>query len=240
MAQLNNLVITGSFLLGNTENTSSAGNIWYDTSTNQVKYSYSGLGAGAWSAGEALINTRQLLAGAGIQNAGLAFGGLPVQTSTFEYNGSSWFSSNNLITGRYALAGAGTQNAGLAFGGFSLGACTEEYNIVCTLTKTFDYSYTTGQLTSTNLNACGTLNSTGSVEFAYTYQANAWSAGGALITGRRELAGAGTQNAGLAFGGGFNSAPGILSCTEEYNGSSWSAGGALINGWRNHNVNFHL
>ncbi len=129
MAQLNNLVITGSFLLGNTENTSSAGNIWYDTSTNQVKYSYSGLGAGAWSAGEALINTRQLLAGAGIQNAGLAFGGLPVQTSTFEYNGSSWFSSNNLITGRYALAGAGTQNAGLAFGGGSPGvSCTEEYN----------------------------------------------------------------------------------------------------------------
>ncbi len=50
-------------------------------------------------------------------------------------------------------------------------------------------------------NITGSLAVTGSAAFSYTYQANAWSAGGALITGRRELAGAGTQNAGLAFGG---------------------------------------
>ena len=53
----------------------------------------------------------------------------------------------------------------------------------------------------------------------------AWSAGGALITARRFLAGAGTQNAGLAAGGYANA---NVSCTEEYNGTSWSAGGALI------------
>ena len=52
----------------------------------------------------------------------------------------------------------------------------------------------------------------------------AWSAGGALITARRLLAGAGTQNAGLAMGGFLN---GSVACTEEYNGISWSAGGAL-------------
>jgi hypothetical protein len=46
-----------------------------------------------------------------------------------------------------------------------------------------------------------------------------------LITARRALAGAGTQNEGLAFGG-FNGSN--LSCTEEYNGTSWSAGGLLI------------
>ena len=39
------------------------------------------------------------------------------------------------------------------------------------------------------------------------------------------LAGAGTQNAGLA-AGGYNG--GNFSCTEEYNGTSWLAGGALI------------
>ena len=54
-----------------------------------------------------------------------------------------------------------------------------------------------------------------------------WSAGGPLITGRLFLAGAGTQNAGLAIGG---DCLGPLSCTEEYNGSSWTAGGALITG----------
>ena len=53
--------------------------------------------------------------------------------------------------------------------------------------------------------------------------AGTWSAGGTMITARGYLAGAGTQNAGLAAGGGAG-----VSCTEEYNGTSWSAGGALI------------
>jgi hypothetical protein len=51
---------------------------------------------------------------------------------------------------------------------------------------------------------------------------SAWSSGGVLITARYLLAGAGTQNEGLAFGG----ADGPLDCTEEYNGTSWSAGAA--------------
>jgi hypothetical protein len=51
-----------------------------------------------------------------------------------------------------------------------------------------------------------------------------WSTGGNMITARGRLAGAGTQNEGLAFGGyvfGFSNA------TEEYNGTSWSTGGNL-------------
>jgi hypothetical protein len=41
----------------------------------------------------------------------------------------------------------------------------------------------------------------------------------------RNLGGAGTQNAGLAFGGNYPA----ITCTEEYNGAAWSTGGALIN-----------
>ena len=64
----------------------------------------------------------------------------------------------------------------------------------------------------------GSLSLTGSMELAYqsgstTTEPGAWSAGGALITARFNLAGAGTQNAGLAFGG---LAPATVSCTEEY------------------------
>ncbi len=58
-----------------------------------------------------------------------------------------------------------------------------------------------------------------------------WSSGGALSTGGRyQLAGAGTQNAGLAFGGnnGYPNTAGVR--TEEYNGTLWSAGGNLITG----------
>jgi hypothetical protein len=69
---------------------------------------------------------------------------------------------------------------------------------------------------------------TGNVEFSYPAAgAAAWSTGGALITARISLAGAGTQSSGLAFGGSSS-----VSCTEEYNGTSWVSGGDLITGRR--------
>ena len=54
--------------------------------------------------------------------------------------------------------------------------------------------------------------------------AAAFSSGGNLNTSRRFLGGAGTQTAGLAFGG-FQTSPGTnLDNSEEYNGSSWTEG----------------
>jgi hypothetical protein len=209
----------------------------------------------SWTAGGALSIARYFLAGAGTQNAALAFGGgSSLGACTEKYDGTSWSAGSALITGRATLAGAGTQNAGLAFGGgFPAGACTEEYTgASSTSTKTFDYSSTTGNLSATgsftgsfkgdgsgltgivsnpfpytgSALITGSLAVTGSVGFAYeAVSSAAWSAGGALSTARCSLAGAGTQNEGLAFGG---SSPTTVSCTEEYNGSSWSSGGALI------------
>jgi len=48
--------------------------------------------------------------------------------------------------------------------------------------------------------------------------AGAWASGGNLNTGRAQVAGAGTQTAGLAFGGGYPA----VNNTEKYNGSSWT------------------
>ena len=59
----------------------------------------------------------------------------------------------------------------------------------------------------------------------------AWATGGNLATAKDRLAGAGTQTAGLAFGGysvppdEYN--PVTIADTEEYNGSTWTAGGNL-------------
>jgi hypothetical protein len=74
----------------------------------------------AWSAGGNLNIGRQVLAGAGTQTAGLAFGGqyLFSRSSTEEYDGTSWSNGGNMGTGRRFLAGAGTQSAGLAIGGY--------------------------------------------------------------------------------------------------------------------------
>ena len=53
----------------------------------------------------------------------------------------------------------------------------------------------------------------------------AWSSGGNLSTARKGLGGAGTQTAGLAFGGSTDP---DTNSTEEYDGSGWTAGGNLI------------
>jgi hypothetical protein len=45
-------------------------------------------------------------------------------------------------------------------------------------------------------------------------------------TARRGLGGAGTQTAGLAFGG--NAATGVTAATEEYNGSTWTTSGTSM------------
>ena len=50
-----------------------------------------------------------------------------------------------------------------------------------------------------------------------------WASGGNLNTGRHNLAGTGTQTAGLAFGG----TPPVTGKTEEYDGSSWTESGDL-------------
>ena len=104
------------------------GSLWFDTALCQVQFTWCG---GSWSTGGALITARISLAGAGTQNAGLAFGGSPGRSCTEEYDGSSWSTGGALSAARYALAGAGTQTAGLAFGGIVpsvLLSCTEEYS----------------------------------------------------------------------------------------------------------------
>src|SRR5210317_1797834 len=58
--------------------------------------------------------------------------------------------------------------------------------------------------------------------FKTVLSVGAWSAGGNLGTPRSGLAGAGTQDLGLAFGGN-----GGTTATEEYDGSAWTAGGSL-------------
>jgi len=58
--------------------------------------------------------------------------------------------------------------------------------------------------------------------------ASVWSAGGNLNQARSFLGGAGTQTAGLCFGGAYNGpSPYTVATTNEYDGTTWSSGGAL-------------
>jgi hypothetical protein len=108
------------------------GQIWYNSTSNTLKGE--GYAAAAWATGNNMNTARFILAGAGTQTAGLAFGGFipPTNsTATEEYDGNSWTSSpGSLNTARRNLAGAGTQTAALAFGGTDTAAtgATEEYD----------------------------------------------------------------------------------------------------------------
>ena len=64
------------------------GQIWYNTTSGNCTQEYDG---SSWSVGGILNTARGFLAGAGIQNAALAFGGISATTlsCTEEYDGSS-------------------------------------------------------------------------------------------------------------------------------------------------------
>jgi hypothetical protein len=72
------------------------------------------------------------------------------------------------------------------------------------------------------------FNSTSGTVKYFAVLSAAWATGGNLTTGRRMLGGAGTQTAGLAFGG--RSTDPSSNATEEYGGTSWTNGGNMGTG----------
>jgi hypothetical protein len=189
-----------------------------------------------WTSGGNLNTARYSGAGAGTQTAGLAFGGEapPVTSQTEEYNGTSWSIGGALPAGVYGVAGCGTQTAGLKIGGADGPGAP--------LNTCFEYDGSTwspgGSLVTarSNLSGLGTQTAglaasgnPGSAPYLSTateeYDGSTWTAGGALpVAKNTATGGAGTQTAGLIFGGVL---PGATATTEEYDGSTWTAGGNL-------------
>ena len=190
----------------------------------------------SWSTGGALATARYYLGSSGEQDAGLAFGGynasFTIITCTEEYNGSSWSAGVSMNIAKDRLGGSGTSVSTIAVGGRTGGSgftnTTEEFTgPVTTYTpkKTFDYDDTTGDTTiSGSSNFTGSMDVSGSAIISTSLPGggtSSWSTGGALSQARYSLGGAGTQTAGLAFGGKgevLGSAQ-YLTCTEEYNGT---------------------
>jgi len=139
----------------------------------------------------------------------------------------AWASGGALINARRGGASGGTQTAGLAFGGRippgTNVADTEEYN---------GSGWSSGgDLGTARYNLASATNAPQTAGLAFgsagspdttteEYNGTSWTAGGGLNTGRGFLGGAGTQTAGLGFGG---YAGGDVNNVEEYNGTSWTA-----------------
>tara|TARA_Y100001938_G_scaffold5896_1_gene7362 strand:- start:20948 stop:25315 length:4368 start_codon:yes stop_codon:yes gene_type:complete len=184
-----------------------------------------------WALGGAMIETMNLGAGFGSQNAAAAM----CNNKTEEYGGDSWSANpNTMITARECLYGVGTQTAGLIFGGETVPAGgisdkTELYNGTNFADRTVlnqERKALAGAGTAAAAIAFGggePALSNKSEEFDGGTPGS-WSEGSEMGTARCLLGGAGSQNAALAIGG---KAPAYSTATEEYNGTSWTSTTAL-------------
>jgi len=175
------------------------------------------------------INTARYFAGAsGTSTEGLIFAGYKTASPASEiavtefWNGSTWTELADLSTARFT--GAPSHNStslDAIYAGGNPGdkANTEEWTgatITDTIINTGQVFYRsdTGDMKVT-LNVLGT---------------GAWASGGNTNHQDSERGGsAGTQTAGLIFGGGTGPAP-IQATTEQYNGSTWTEVSALNTG----------
>jgi hypothetical protein len=200
----------------------------------------------SWTAGNTVNTTRRDYGQCGTQTASVLFGGITTGrvATTEEYDGTIYSSATSLPGARSALGASGIQTAALGFGGY----VDPGYS-----NNTFEYDGTTwssvpnlataldgqggsrGGTSSAALSAGGTT-STGLTSVTEEYNksvnvitAGAWASGGNLPTGRSALSGAGTQTAGLGFGG-YTGPPGDIPSTVvtlKYDGSSWTTSGNL-------------
>ena len=212
-----------------------AGEVWYNTTTFQLK---GFVGRAAWSAGATMIAGVGAQAGnSGIQTAAFYAGGTP-GVKTQEYNGTGWSLGGDINTTRYRLTGAGTQTAGLVFGGQNPGntamqTATEEYNGSTWTSNPSGLDTGRAPIGSAGTQTAG-LAFGGRTAFSppygdtaetEEYNGSAWTAGGDMPAVKIQQAGAGLQTAALAIGGQTTT-----TTTYEYDGSSWSEGGALNTG----------
>jgi len=152
-------------------------------------------------------------------------------------------------TARGEGSGGGTQTAAITYGGRQTGpgsgtTATETYDGTTWSTSpatlatacAFCIMGTTGTQTAA-INATGSTGPGGGTPLMTTAQefnfgintitAAAWASGGGLTTGRKAAGTAGSQSAGMIFGGSTGPDNACIANTEQYNGSTWSEVGDL-------------
>jgi len=209
------------------------------TSSGVTGYTGSLVGSAAWTtnAGWNLNTARYGLAGAGIQNAALSFGGngsTSFSSVTEKFDGLDWTASAgwSLNTARYLIAGCGIQNAALSFGG--------DTGSVSQVTESFDGSTWKNKTEVPLITARGGLGGCGIKNAALSFGGNIgsfvattesfngffWKTEGDLNIIRYLPGGCGSVNAAICFGG-FDGSVSVDS-TETFNGSSWVNSAAVL------------
>ena len=215
-----------------TASSDTAGQLWYNSGTG--KFNIVVGGAGTWASGGNLNNARKGLGGIGITTAAVGVGGVAPITALVgyveEYNGTAWTEVTNMPVATQFFASGGILTAGWIAGG-SISATgdppfpvtTDEYDGTSwaesgNMTVTHGYGLAgsgpqTAAFAATGANPPSHTGTTATEE----YNGSSWTAGGATNQASHGGTAAGTQTAGLFFGGTTYTAK-----TESYNGSSWT------------------
>jgi len=206
-----------------------AGQMWYNTTTKQLKGYIAG--AGSWATAANMNTSRYSGAAAGATGtAALVFGGSigPASTDTVNtetWNGSAWTEVANLNLARNQFGGFGTSTSAVAIGGNKNPGAANE-------TEIWNGSGWTevGNLNSARrlMPGAGATSTAGIVfgglgppTYAITesWNGSSWTEVGDLNAARYQVGGFGTSTAALAFGG--DDTP-DNTVTESWNGSSWT------------------
>src|SRR6056300_15836 len=218
------------------------GQLWYDSTNKDFKYSYGATSlVGSWATGGNLNTARSYLAGVGTQTATLAFGGRitpnPATAVTELYNGTSWTELNDLNTARYGIAGAGADStSALAFGGDNGSEIgnTESWNGT-SWTEVNDLNQGRAKMagagTQTSALAFGGKANPLSPQIrgeTESWNGTNWTEVNDLNFARNDLGGTGASNtSAIAFGGDGD--PPRYAKTELWDGTSWSSTGDMNN-----------
>ena len=219
------------------------GQVWYNTTTGTLKVS----GVGTWSSQASTTRTGIGSQGAGTTTAAVFTAGktsgpgsppIATQAYTEEYDGSVWTNGNDQLVGRrHCGSGGGTQTAAIVCGGNAPPGDALSNN-----TGLYDgTSWTTGSTmpiymgnqfnaqsgTQTAFYTTGSGSTPGSPphvpQTTLELNGTTWSSTNPLSRSPVTYngGGAGTQTAGLAFGGS------ATAYSESYDGTSWAATSAL-------------
>jgi hypothetical protein len=219
------------------------GQVWYNNTSYAFKLA--AITTNSWATATSLPSIRASQLSFGSRSAGVTAGGSDGSANvltTFNYNGTSWTSSGSMNSGRVnSGGGVGTQTSSIIAGGYS-GApgeppagtnVTESYNGSSWSTSP---NINTRSWVSSTFGASGTAatyvagyNGAGAgVQAVENYNGSSWTATGNMNASRGYTQSAGTQTAGVSFGGyrwstfGQPAPGGAQNLTENFNGSSWT------------------
>ena len=217
------------------------GEIWYNTTSKTLKLAPK---ISAWSAGGALSTSRSQLAGAGIQTAGLVFGGSATNTTapsgthgakTEEYDGSSWTAGGNYITviSNGCGGGTGSLTAGFNYGGYTpdtyVNTSAEYDGSSWTSGNTAPYTAGNTSMTGTQTAVIGIGgNAPPTVTTAVEYDGTNFTVATSSPVVLQSAGSSGIQTAAHFFGGFISTAHGTG--THEYDGTNWAASASVGTG----------